>query len=378
MPLSTRSYSLLIIAYTTLNAFVGLISAHRIGSTINVQSGHSIQSAINSAKAYDHIIVAKGTYAEQLTITQDGITLIGQNAILVPPKKPTTNKCSGLAGPNPVTKHDTQAGICIIGSNVVLAKYKSEHRKVISVGQRVKAVSVTGFTISGFDGLNIALVGAQDAVVNKNSLTDGATYGALTVGSKNSAITHNIVLSNAPVAPNTYLRYIGICMDDVSSATVAFNSINGYNIALCVQTDGANVHDNQVTNSCIGAFVDPGVNGAQLVGNSITNTNSLCRKTDSGGFAEWGIALVGAKNTLVKGNDISGIKNGLNPKTFPAAGVAVLDDFTGETQDGSSGNKISNNSLKNNDVDLNVNTKGTGNVETGNQCKVGLPAALCK
>jgi hypothetical protein len=228
-------------------------------NTVTVHHGHSIQVAIDAAKPYDRIIVESGTYAEQLTIGKDGITLIGHNAVLVPPSSPGNNICSGLAGPNSVTNLDTQAGICITGSNVVLDPFKDgEHRKVHSVERLVKDVSVTGFTVSGFDGLNIAIVGGQDTSACDNTLTDGVRYGALTVGSKNSVIERNTVISNPPIAPNTLLRFIGICMDDVSTVTIAYNSINGYTVALCVQTNGAHIHDNHVENSCIGAYVDPG------------------------------------------------------------------------------------------------------------------------
>jgi nitrous oxidase accessory protein NosD len=368
----------LAIIYITLISLINPVSAN--GNTIHVYKGHSIQSAINSANAYDHIIVEAGTYAEQLTITEDGITLIGHNAVLVPPSSPTTNTCSGLAGLNAFTGLDTQAGICITGSNVVLAPYVTEHRKVLSVGDRIKDVSVRGFSVSGFDGLNIAIVGAKDTTVCENTLTDGATYGALTVGSKNSVIERNTVVSSPPVAPNTFLRFIGICMDDVSSVTIAHNSINGYNIGLCVQTSGADIHDNSVKNCCIGAYVDPGIDGAKLHNNEVKDTNPLCKEdaSVSGAFGVWGIIIAGAKNTLLKDNRISGITDGFSQTKLPAAGVAVFDDFPGGTGDVAEGNMVIDNRIVRNDVDLQVAATGNGNVEKDNNCKVSLPAGLCK
>lgn len=364
--------------YLTLISFINPASAN--SNTIHVYNGHSIQSAINSANTYDRIVVEAGTYAEQLTITKDGIALIGHKAVLVPPSSPTANTCSGLAGPNYSTGLDTQAGICITGSNVVLAPYVTEHRKVLSVGRRIKDVSVTGFSVSGFDGLDIAIVGAKDTTVCDNTLTDGATYGALTVGSKNSVIERNTVVSNPPIAPNTFLRFIGICMDDVSTVTVAYNSINGYNIGLCVQTNGADIHDNSVKNCCIGAYVDPGIDGAQLRENEVKDTNPLCKEdvSVSGAFGVWGIIIAGAKNTLVKDNRISGITDGFSQTKLPAAGVAVFDDFAGGTGDVAEGNTVVDNWIEENDVDLQVAATGTGNVEKDNKCKVSLPAGLCK
>jgi hypothetical protein len=381
MTLPTRVPLLLVTIYVALIGLISPVSTHPDRSgPIHVHNGNSIQAAIDSAKPYDHIIVEAGNYNEQLTISKDGITLIGHNAILIPPSSPKANICSGLAGSNAITHLDTQTGICITGYNVVLAPFLTDHRKFVSVERRVKDVSVTGFSVSGFDGINIAIVGAKDTSVCDNTLTDGANYGVLTVGSKNSVIERNTVVSTPPIAPNTFLSFIGICMDDVSPVTIAYNSINGYNIGLCVQTNGANIHDNYVQNCCIGAYVDPGVNGVKLQGNEVRDTNPLCKEdvTVSGAFAVWGIAIVGSSNTLVKGNRISGITAFGQNKGSPAAGIAVMDDLPGGTGDLGSGNTVVHNKIVHNDVDLQVSATGAGNVENHNVCKVSLPTGLCK
>lgn len=127
------------------------------GRPVFVKAGQSIQAAIASAQPGTKIIVTPGQYAEQLLITQDGLTLVGlPGAVLVPPPAPVPNFCTDLSG-----KGD-QAGICITGSNVVLLPYVAEHKKVQSVGKRIKGVSVTGFTVKGFSGENIAVVGGEN------------------------------------------------------------------------------------------------------------------------------------------------------------------------------------------------------------------------
>jgi pectin methylesterase-like acyl-CoA thioesterase len=125
---------------------VGLISpvsAHGGRGTIYVWPGQAIQAAIDAAHSRDRIVVEAGTYAEQLTIVKDGIALIGRGAILVPlpvhPDNSKQNTCSGLAGPG------MQAGICVYRSEIKLANFVVEHRKVLSVGRQAKDISITSF-----------------------------------------------------------------------------------------------------------------------------------------------------------------------------------------------------------------------------------------
>jgi len=348
--------------YAVFFALINPLSAYPHGKTIHVSSGQSIQAAIDSAHGGDKIVVDAGTYAEQLTISTDGITLVGNNAIIVPPSAAAANTCSDLAGPS------TQAGICVIGSNVVLqdlANFDGEHRKVKSVGQRVKDTYIKGFTVNGFTGLNIAVVGAQDAIVTENSVSSGTRYGILTVGSKNSNIKHNTVLAVPGPDPFKPLYFIGICMDDVSTVTIAHNDISGYFIGLCVQTDGADIYDNKVHDICVGAYVDPGINGAKLHDNEFSSILPWCPPSFSSG-----ITISGGTNTVVKSNKFSGIKN-----DGQAAGVVIVDDATGVV---ASGNDVEKNVFTDNDLDVFEQTTGKGNVVKKNQCTLSNPATLCQ
>jgi len=334
--------------------------------TIHVRPGQLVQDAIDAASRGDRILVEAGTYAEQLTIEKDGIVLLGIGAILVPPTPATTNHCSNLAGPG------TQAGICVMGSEVDLAPFLVEHRKVLSVGAPVADVSITGFQVSNFSGANIAVVGAQNAQVTGNMLTDGEQYGFLAAGSTNIRVADNTVVSSSTTKPGS----IGICMDNVNVAggvQVSNNHISTYIYALCVQTPGAEVHDNHVSDSCNGIFVDPAIDGAKVRHNIISAANPGC--------GAYGIILDGAVNSVVQGNLIEGqTNNGL------AAGLAIVDDPCTDPELSlscsalraeavASGNVVIENILRHNDLDLLVNTTGTGNVITRNFCST--PEDLC-
>ena len=354
-PLGSARVALLLI--TLAVSLIWLVSPSSAQSdTIYVKAGQPIQAAIHAAHPGDRVVVGAGVYAEQLTIQTDGIVLVGDGAVLVPPATPSQNLCSGLSG------NDTEAGICVAGSDVELAPFVFEHRKVLSVGQPVKGVSITGFQVRGFSGQNIAVVGAQDAQVTENWLYDGVVYGFLTAGSTNSRVVGNAVVSSGE------LRYIAICNDDKGGTQIEYNAISGYDIGLCIETNGAELQHNDISDCCIGAYIDPGVDGVKLQHNRFSKTNPRCVKDF--GFAYAGIIVDGSVNSEIQFNLIEGqIAGGL------ATGVAIVDDFTTDPPSVASGNMVTRNTLRNNDLDIYLNTTGTGNVVAKNLCST--PAELC-
>lgn len=191
---------------------------------ITVKHGQSIQNAINKAKKGSKIVIEKGDYYEQLTITKDGIQLIGkEGATLYPPKdgyKP--NFCTGLSKnfPPPFGDFsDTDAGICIYGNGFELAPFVNEHRMISKEGEYIKNVVITGLTVSNFTGENIALIGGKNTKVHNNKLINGGQYGFLTVGSKNTEGAKNHVT-------NAGLGFIAMCMDDKSDAVFRDNNVS--------------------------------------------------------------------------------------------------------------------------------------------------------
>jgi nitrous oxidase accessory protein NosD len=354
---------------TALVALASPVSAYQKGKTVHISPGQSIQAALNTACTGDTIVVEAGTYAEQLSITKNGITLIGKDAIIVPPEIPVTNPCSGLAGTatNPDTGVTTvrQAGICIAGSSIVYVDqpFDGQHKRVSTVGTRVKDVKVSGFTVVGFNGLNIAILGAVDASIKDNIVSQGETYGMLTVASKHTDIKHNTITPGG---------FIGICMDDISDVEISENDVSGYQIGICVQTHKANIHDNIVHGCCVGAFVDPNIKGASIYANHFSNTAGWCNPT----YGVAGIMLQGAIDTTVRGNSFENISFQPGAK---AVGVLVIDqeDDQGHVITYSKGNEVQRNNFVGNDLDIGLFSKGPGNVAKRNTCHSSWPEGLC-
>ncbi len=328
--------------------------------TVVVEAGESIQDAIDAAAANTTILVRGGVHAEQLTVSTDGITLIGDHTRLVPPAVVVTNTCSRLAGPTVDEGPPSEAGICVTGADVTLAPFVAEHRELVSVGRRVQDVRITGFQVEGFSGPNVAFVGAARARLDRNTLIDGAQYAAVTVGSTRTRFSRNTVSTSS-------LRNIGLCADDVTPAVVDHNDVSGYVAGLCVQTQGADFRDNTVHDNCIGVYVDPGI-GATVRNNHIAANNGPCSAFNF--INGIGVYLDAANGTRVFGNSITGH----HPDGY-GAGVVIADHESPPSQ--STNNTVRNNRFQDNSLDILVDSAGSGNIVIHNRCTTSTPADLC-
>lgn len=324
-----------------------------------VQPHQSIQEAIDQAQPGDRIEVEGGTHYEQITIKKDGIKLVGKKgATLKPPAHFDKNLCSGLS--QTLDQKETEAGICIHSNDTVLEKYVQEHRKVKSVGRFIKDVSVTGFTVIGFNGENIAAVGAYNIRVYKNTFIDGGQYGFLSVGSKGTHAKKNVVSTTA-------INFIGLMADDYSDAILSENHITGYFTALVSQTPGGIIQQNKATNVCVGAAADPGVKGTSIIGNQFSLRNPGCDKD----FKNYGAGIVvyGATETIVKGNLIEKFNNG-----GLGVGIFLLEGPGGEI---TTKNVIRRNILRYNDVAIYDNSTGINDLGDNTCDAFSVPPAAC-
>ena len=178
--LATMALTLLVASGLALAAGVGSAAAD---SSV-VGPGESIQKAINAADPGDTIVV-RGVHREDVVIRKDGIKLRGDDAVIEAPAR-ADSPCSRAFGPE---------AICVLG-DVNLDTFE--------VKKRVKDVSVSGFTIRGFEeggrggepAFSIDLTGTRDATVTGNRTVGNVAGGVIVSGSINTKVVDNDVIGN--------------------------------------------------------------------------------------------------------------------------------------------------------------------------------------
>src|SRR5919107_5883363 len=174
--LATMALTVLVASGVVLAAGIGPAGAQ---SSV-VGPGESIQKAINAADPGDTIVV-RGVHREDVVIRKDGIKLRGVDdaVIEVPARAKADSPCSKAFGPG---------AICLFGDvNVKTGKLTGQR-------QRVSDVSVSGFTIRGFNSTFIIEGNfARNATFVGNRIT-GSVAGGIAFGkSVNTTIAKNHV-----------------------------------------------------------------------------------------------------------------------------------------------------------------------------------------
>jgi nitrous oxidase accessory protein NosD len=182
----------------------GLALAAGVGSAAADSSvvgpGESIRKAINAADPGDTIVV-RGVHKEDVVIRKDGIKLRGYGAVIEAPAK----------ADSPCSRAFVLEAICVLG-DVNLDTFE--------VKKRVKDVSVSGFTIRGFQAetpeeepaFTIDLMGTRDVTVTGNRTVGNVAGGVVVSGGINAKVADNDL--------------IGTPKSDSASILVADSSLN--------------------------------------------------------------------------------------------------------------------------------------------------------
>jgi parallel beta helix pectate lyase-like protein len=306
------------------------------------------------------ILVRRGTYAENVAITTDRISLRGLGARLVPPAEPAPNECSFGEPAND--------GICAVGQ---LEFPDPEGPPVVA--DPVEDVSISGFTIEGFGANGILFFGAEDVAASRNRTIDNTEYGIAAFFVEGVRFVANTT-SGSEVA--------GIYIGDSPNADALVlgnetfdNGLFGFFFrdAADGRVVGNRSHDN-----CVGAIVlNTGPNVAadwRFVGNRITDNDNLCPGDGGPALSGTGVAIAGASDNRVVGNVI---RDNTPSGDVPFAGGVVVIDLGEGGADPPSGNVVTGNVILDNEPDILWDGSGEGNVFRGNLCETSVPDGLC-
>src|SRR5215203_477696 len=268
--LMRRTIVLLVTMALTLLVASGVALAVGIGTagaeSSVVGPGESIQKAINAAHPGDTIIV-RGVHREDVIIRKDGIKLRGEDAVIeAPPRAKADSPCSKFFGPT---------AICVLGDEIP--------------GPRVRDVSVSGFTIRGFndkDPFVIFVARARNATVEGNRITGNGANGIALDGSVDTTIANNRVISGPETAE------VSILVDFSSGTKILNNVVRGYDLGMEV---GENTNTTIAGNDSIGnrfGLILDNATGTKILSNDITDSTAS------------GMLILGSTGNKIVSNDI--------------------------------------------------------------------------
>ncbi len=267
-----------------------------------VGPGESIQKAINAADPGDTIIV-RGLHREDVAIRKDGIKLRGDDAVIEPPAR-ADSPCSRAFGPE---------AMCIFGGlNVETGEI---------TGPRVSDVSVSGFTIRGFQGgqgdsitFSIDALHARDTTVAGNRVVGNAGGGiGVSTGSINTTVVNNDVIGNANSNAS------GIYVEFSSHTTLAKNTVRnipeGENAIEVIEATNTTIAGNDLIDNWLGAYIvdapetkilsndmsRSGIVGTYVAGQKSANAKVVGNNISGGA---WGIFVEDTYGGSVAGNNV--------------------------------------------------------------------------
>lgn len=349
--------SALCAAFAAIAGLVQPVSA--VTPEFSVREGESIQAMIDQVPAGAKIIVEKGTYQEQLSIGQDHVTLVGQDAIIVPPDTPINNACTDLHGLG------LQIAICIHGSDIHFEPDDElEYAMIHEIPESVQGVSVSGFTIKGFSSIGVAVIGADDTIVSDNKILDNLYFGAFAYITHNTTFSNNVITSSSPKIVEA-----GIANTKGTEGKILNNEITGYDFGVYERSLNTIISDNIVRHSCIGFQINHDALGALVKNNHFSAPNVDCINEMRSQYIimpAYGVAMIGANRTEVRNNTILDTATVQDPDVA-SAGIVIMDV---DNSEGDSyvahDNLVKENKFLNNFEDMLDFSEGTGNVFTDN------------
>jgi parallel beta-helix repeat protein len=342
-----------------------------------VGPGESIQKAVNAAHPGDTIVV-RGVHREDVVIRKNGIKLRGEDAVIeAPARAKADSPCSKTFGPE---------GICVVGD---------VNLDTLKVKERVKGVSVTGFTFRGFEDKEqglfaIDLFGARNATIVGNRFIGKVAGGIIAGENINTTIAKNDVLGN----PDTNAEGIVVTGNSRNTTVVKNDVRNIPEDHFAIEVDENSINTAVAGNDLIGngaGVVVGDSTGTKILSNDITDstfvgtvildsTGTKILSNDISRSGNTGISIFGPKpaNAKVVGNNISGGPWGIyveDTKRGSFAGNTIHNNCAGMFFEAFPSEPVGDFEVKGNTVENNTRKCPAG-VDQGREAFSGIGIAL--
>src|SRR5215211_4629430 len=248
----------------------------------------------------------------------------------------------------------------------------------VSVLQGERNATVANNTFTGNDR-GIFATDSTETKILSNDITDSTFVGTLILDSTGTKIVSNDISRSGDTG-------ISIFGPKPANVKVVGNNISGGPWGIHVaDAHRGSFAGNTIHNNCAGMFfeaaTDPSsapqpVGEFEVKGNTVENNTRSCRAAQfDRNFSGIGIALLGARDMEVTGNQISG--NVPSGPTAVSGGVVVSTDpfFGGTTKP--TNNSVIGNHFGRNKPDIFWDESGSGNSFLGNLCNTSVPSSLC-
>jgi nitrous oxidase accessory protein NosD len=346
-----------------LSAGTATAATAGVSRTIVVWPGQSIQAAVNRASPGDTVLIKPGVYHQSVQIRTDGITLRGSGdfsggTVLVPPKSFPKTLCNAAFG---------RTGVCILA--------KSVNPKTGAVIRSVRDDTVTGLLVARFPGNGVFGYGTDGLTVTRVVAVNDGDYGISRFVSTRTLFADDVAIGNHEAG-----FYVGDSPD--ADTVVRDDQAFGNQFGIFVRhAREVLVTDNLVSGNCEGIMVlddgQPGGAGrVTVVDNRVVSNNKFCAKHGDTpvNLQGGGILLLGATNSLVADNSVSGNSG----KQINSGGIVVASAHSLTHGSNPDFDTVTRNSaFRNHPADLIWDGTGVGVRFRANACGTSLPPGLC-